>query len=127
MMKLQVGYPSLEEELEILDLVNRAPAEPQAVTSGAQVLAMQSLVREIQIKDLLMRYIVDLVRATRAPEQVDSELGRTIEVGASPRASIALAAASRAHAMLDGRGHAVARRCEGDCSRCVTTPRCSHV
>ena len=105
MMKLQVGYPSLEEELEILDLVNRAPAEPQAVTSGAQVLAMQSLVREIQIKDLLMRYIVDLVRATRAPEQVDSELGRTIEVGASPRASIALAAASRAHAMLDGRGY----------------------
>lgn len=105
MMKLQVGYPSLEEELEILDLVNRAPAEPQAVTSGAQVLAMQSLVREIQIKDLLMRYIVDLVRATRAPEQVDSELSRTIEVGASPRASIALAAASRAHAMLDGRGY----------------------
>lgn len=105
MMKLQVGYPSLEEELEILELVNRPLSEPQPVTDGAQVLAMQSLVREIQVKDLLMRYIVDLVRATRKPEEMDAELGRTIEVGASPRASIALAAASRAHAMLDGRGY----------------------
>lgn len=105
MMKLQVGYPSLEEELEILDLVNRPLSEPQPVTDGTQVLAMQSLVREIQVKDLLMRYIVDLVRATRTPEEMDAELGRTIEVGASPRASIALAAASRAHAMLDGRGY----------------------
>jgi len=105
MMKLQVGYPTLEEELEILDLVNRPPADPQPVTTGEQVLAMQSLVRDIQVKDLLMRYIVDLVRATRAPDQLDADLGRTIEVGASPRASIALAAASRAHAMLDGRGY----------------------
>ena len=105
MMKLNVDYPSLDEELEILDLVNRPAAEIQPVTSGEDILAAQALVREIHIKDLLMRYIVDLVRATRDPGSVDKELGRTIEVGASPRASIALAAASRAHAFLDGRGY----------------------
>jgi MoxR-like ATPase len=105
MMKLLVTYPSLDEEIEILDLVNRPPANIQAVTNVDAILGAQNLVREIKIKDLLMRYIVDLVRATRDPGSVDKELARTIEVGASPRASIALAAASRAHAMLDGRGY----------------------
>ena len=105
MMKLNVDYPSLEEEMEILDLVNRPPADIQPVTNAEEVMAVQALTREIKIKDLLMRYIVDLVRATRDPGSVDQQLSRSIEVGASPRASIALAAASRAHAFLDGRGY----------------------
>jgi len=106
MLKLNVTYPSLEEELEILELVNAIPESPNPVTNAEEILKTQALVREIQIKDLLMRYIVDLVRATRG-QLADSELKRTIEVGASPRASIALAAASRAHAFLDGRGYAL--------------------
>jgi MoxR-like ATPase len=107
MMKLNVDYPTLEEEIEILDLVNRPPAQIEAVTSTEDILAAQELVREVQVKDLLMRYIVDLVRATRDPGSLDKDLARSIEVGASPRASIALAAASRAHAVLDGRGYAL--------------------
>ncbi|MEO0605173.1 MAG: ATPase, partial [Myxococcota bacterium] len=59
------------------------------------------------VTDVLMRYIVDLVRATRDPSQVDSSLASAIEFGASPRASIALAAAARAHAFLDSRGYAL--------------------
>jgi MoxR-like ATPase len=106
-MKLNVTYPSLEEELEILELVNKPPAQIEPVTTGEDVLAAQALVRQVHIKDLLMKYIVDLVRATRDPASVDKELGRSIEVGASPRASIALAAASRAHALLNGRGYAL--------------------
>jgi MoxR-like ATPase len=107
MMKLNVDYPTLEEEIEILDLVNRPPAQIEAVTSTEDILAAQELVREVQVKDLLMRSIVDLVRATRDPGSLDKDLARSIEVGASPRASIALAAASRAHAVLDGRGYAL--------------------
>ena len=105
MLKLNVDYPTLEEEMEVLDLVNRPPAQIQPVTNAEEVLAVQALTREIKIKDLLMRYIVDLVRATRNPGALDKDLSRSIEVGASPRASIALAAASRAHAFLDGRGY----------------------
>ena len=59
------------------------------------------------VTDVLLQYIVTLVRATRDPGAVDPGLKQAIEFGASPRASIALAAASRAHAFLDGRAYAL--------------------
>ena len=65
------------------------------------------LTSQITIKEVLMRYIVALVRATRNPAEVDASMASSIEFGASPRASIALAAAARAHAFLDGRGFAL--------------------
>ena len=80
-------------------------AKLTAVASEADLIKAQSLVQEIKVTDVLQRYIVSLVRATRDPASVDKSLARTIEVGASPRASIALAAAARAHAFLDERGY----------------------
>jgi MoxR-like ATPase len=77
------------------------------VASAEQISQAQALVQSIKVSDVLMRYVVDLVRSTREPGRVDKELGRAIEYGASPRASIALAAAARAHAFLDGRGYAL--------------------
>ena len=87
------------------------------IEAGADVLRLNfshsdeekhaEVVRDIRVSDVLRRYIVDLVRATREPGAVDSDLARSIEFGASPRASIALAAAARAHAFLDGRGYAL--------------------
>ena len=71
------------------------------------ILEAQEVVRSIRTTDVLMSYIVDLVRATRSPGEIDPELVRTVDVGASPRASIALAGAARAHAFLDGRGYAL--------------------
>jgi MoxR-like ATPase len=56
---------------------------------------------------VLARYVVDIVRATRAPATVDAGLARAIQFGASPRASLSLVAAARAHAFLDGRGYAL--------------------
>lgn len=106
-LKLRVNYPSLEEELEIIARSNQPIPEMRQVCTSEDILRAQSVVREIKVTDVLMRYIVDLVRATREPALVDKDLARAIEFGASPRASIALAAAARAHAFLDGRGYAL--------------------
>jgi MoxR-like ATPase len=106
-LKLSVTYPTLDEELEVIRRSSEAPASLRPVATIEQVLAAQALVRRIRVTDVLMRYIVDLVRATREPERVDKKLAGTIEFGASPRASIALAATARAHAFLDGRAYAL--------------------
>jgi MoxR-like ATPase len=107
MLKLSVTYPTLEEELEILERSSQPMPDLQQVATGQDIVEAQALVRDIKASDVLKRYIVDLVRATRDPATVDAQLGRAIEYGASPRASIALAAAARAHAFLDGRGYAL--------------------
>jgi MoxR-like ATPase len=107
LMKLSVDYPSLEEEMEILERSSKAVPSLSHVASAQEILAAQALVSQVHISDVLRRYIVDLVRATRAPESVDADLRGTLSCGASPRASIALAACARAHAVLDGRGYAL--------------------
>jgi MoxR-like ATPase len=105
LLKLTVRYPTREEELAIITRSTEAPAALEKVADAATVLAAQELVRSIRITEPLMHYIVDLVRATREPGAVDAQLARAVEFGASPRASIALAAAARARAFLDGRGY----------------------
>jgi MoxR-like ATPase len=107
MLKLSVTYPALEDELEVIRRSSEPVPELSAVAHADEILSARAIVRKIKVTDVLMRYIVDLVRATRDPAAVDKELGRSIQYGASPRASIALAAAARAHAFLDGRGYAL--------------------
>lgn len=106
-LKLSVDYPTLEEEMEIIARSSRPAPTLKPRANVEQLLAAQKLVRQIKVSEVLMRYIVDIVRATRDPGTIDKKLGRSIEFGASPRASIALAAAARAHAFLDGRGYAM--------------------
>ena len=105
LMKLAVDYPTLDDELEIV--VRSAQPTPvlEPVADAAFVLKAQELVRRIKLTDPLLRYIVDIVRATREPGALDSSLASAVEYGASPRASIAIAAAARAHAFLEGRGY----------------------
>ncbi|MDP0494613.1 MAG: AAA family ATPase, partial [Verrucomicrobiota bacterium JB024] len=88
MLKLTVDYPTLEEELLVIERSNQPPAKLVPQATAEDILTAQATVRSIKVTDVLMRYIVDLVRATRDPGSVDSTLARTIEVGASPRASI---------------------------------------
>ena len=107
MLKLSVGYPSLDEELEIIARSARKTPDLHPVCTVEQLQAARELVRHVKVTEVLMRYIVNLVRATRQPDQVDKAMATSIEFGASPRASIALAAAARAHAFLDGRGYAL--------------------
>ncbi len=107
LLKLAVDYPTRDEELRILSLATE-PAPPlQAVASADALRHAQALTRRVKVADPLAHYIVDVVRATREPGAVDASLTRAIEVGASPRASLALAIGVRARAFLDGRAYAL--------------------
>ena len=105
MMKIRVDYPSRDEEREIVLRSARPFATVAPVCTLAQVQEAQELVNRIVIEQVVGDYILDLVRATRDPSEYGLDLDRYIEFGASPRASIGLAAASRAHAFLDGRAY----------------------
>jgi MoxR-like ATPase len=105
MMKLKVGYPSKEEEREILRRMAGGTAIPvEAVASPSQILEARAKIAELYMDDRIVEYIVEIVHTTRRPADAGlKELGPLVEYGASPRATIALAQASRAHAYLRGR------------------------
>jgi MoxR-like ATPase len=113
LMKLVVSYPARPAELTMLDLpsVSAVPScDADAKTSdepplfGPQdVTAFRSLAAAIRIAPAIKEYIVDLVRATRDPASYGLPLAPLLELGASPRATIALVRAARGHALLAGR------------------------
>ena len=107
MLKLNVGYPSKTEERKILDLM--ATSAPQLTVNGVvdpkQIVAARAVVNDIYIDDRVKDYIVDVVWATREPATYKLELDGLIRYGASPRATIYLALAARAHAFLNGRAY----------------------
>jgi MoxR-like ATPase len=103
MMKLVVTYPTMDEERQILDRSSQASVTPSPVLNPERILRMQELARRVTIKPMLANYIVSLVHATRQPGSLSTRLARLVQFGASPRATISLAAAARAAALLDGR------------------------
>ena len=106
MMKLHVTYPSVEEERLVLERSSRPTESPRPVLTPERLLGLQGLCRRITLKAVLQNYIVTLVHATRQPGTVSPRLGRFVQHGASPRATIALAAGARAVALLEGRDFA---------------------
>ncbi len=107
MLKVKVNYPSRTEELQILRrmTVEKIP-KVKKVVSCEDVIRFRELTREIYMAEPLENYIVDLVCASRSPEAYQLEdLSTLIEYGASPRATIFLALAARAHAFLSERGY----------------------
>jgi MoxR-like ATPase len=106
MLKLNVGYPSREEELEILERQTGAPPAPvQPVINAEQILRMRKVVRDIYMDEKIKKYIVNIVFASREPEAYGLDVKPLVAFGASPRATIYLAQAARAHAALRGRGY----------------------
>ncbi|MEA3245383.1 MAG: MoxR family ATPase [Gemmatimonadota bacterium] len=105
MLKLRVGYPGREEEKEIMRRMAGGAAIPvEPVASPQDILATRAQIAGLFLDERIVNYIVDLVHATRAPGDVGlPDLVPLVEFGASPRATIALAQASRAHAFLRGR------------------------
>jgi len=106
-LKVIVDYPSAEEELEILErnARTRPTGEVHEVVTLEQVADTRATVDQIAIDPRLKRYIVDLVQATRRPADFGlAEIQHHIQYGGSPRATIWLALAARAHALLEGRG-----------------------
>jgi MoxR-like ATPase len=107
MLMIKVGYPSRDEELKIMDrMTSKVRAKAQPVATPERLLAARGVVQDIYIDERVKNYIVDVVLSTRHPEEQGmKDLGPLIEFGASPRASIALNLAARAHAFLRHRGY----------------------
>ncbi len=107
MFKLRVGYPSKSQELKILRRMARSRVEHAIapVLTPGDIVRLRTLADEVYMDAKIEEYIVDLIEATRRPADHDLEIGEWIRHGASPRATIYLAMASRAHAMLQGRGY----------------------
>ena len=108
MLKLKVGYPTRSEERAIVDRMatTRPPTGVEPVVALDEIDAARRLVDLVRLDDRIKDYIVALVHATRSPAQFGLDLERLIEFGASPRASISLAIAARAHALMQGRAFA---------------------
>ena len=106
MMKIRVDYPSAEEEREIMTRVYGGVEDRMAgAVDWARIAQAGQTMRAIHMEDRIMDYVVQLVRATREPEAFGLELAPMIQYGASPRASIWLGLAARAHAFVSGRGY----------------------
>ena len=108
LLKVMVDYPSKEDEQKIVDQMARPSprTEVRQVTTREQLQRAMAMLDEVYIDELVTAYIVDVVRATRDPASVGlDDLAALIDTGASPRASIALGLAGRAHAFLDGRAY----------------------
>ncbi len=107
MLKLKIGYPSREEERLILDMMAKTSGTPvtHGVVDAKQILDARKVINDIYVDDKVKDYIVDLVCATRDPANYKIQLQGLIQLGASPRATIALTLAGKAHAFLRGRGY----------------------
>jgi MoxR-like ATPase len=107
MLQIMIGYPTADEEAEIVRRTTGAPSgPPERVLSGEDVRAMQSLVREVPVPDHVVRYALRLVRATRREDGPDAgprlPVMEYVSWGAGPRASQFLVLAAKARALLAG-------------------------
>jgi MoxR-like ATPase len=115
LMHVNITYPPVEDEVEVIRLVrgeeiaasapDAAPKEPRAPIPQEAVFAARREIGAIHVADAMERYIADLVNATRVPSEFGDDLKRWIEIGASPRASLALDKCGRTHAWLAGRDY----------------------
>jgi len=110
MLKVRIDYPSRDEELGILDRVGTSSPDLSVgrVLSTEELLAAREVADAVYVDDKIKQYAVDIIHATRRPAEYRLDrrldLPRLIEFGASPRGTISLILAARAHALLRGRG-----------------------
>lgn len=108
MLKINIGYPSKDEEHEILKRMafTNKKFDIKAVVSPEKIIEARNVVNDIYMDEKIERYILDIVFATRTPKDYGLEdMVDLIEFGASPRASINLVLASKAYAFIKGRGY----------------------
>jgi MoxR-like ATPase len=117
LMKIVLGYPNRKEEREIMNRSSGGEGAPHLATGEAvplkkvlvpeRIVRMRQIAAQIYVDERVKTYILDVVFATRSPEDYNLDLGRLIRFGASPRASIGILGAARAHAFLKGRGFVI--------------------
>ncbi|NOD96065.1 AAA domain-containing protein [Ruegeria sp. HKCCD6228] len=113
LMHVQITYPPVEDEVEVIRLVRGeeiaagkgASSEPPPTIPQDAVFAARSEIGQIHVSDAMDRYMADLVQATRTPAALSEELANWIEIGASPRASLALDKCGRTHAWMNQRDY----------------------
>ena len=109
MLKVVIGYPSLEEEKRIIrENIQESLPEVKPVTTAQEIIDARTVVRQVYLDEKIEQYIADIVFATRYPDHYQlNELRDLITFGGSPRASISLAKAARAYAFIKRRGYVV--------------------
>jgi MoxR-like ATPase len=116
LMKISIGYPTRKDEREILNRAAGADGATASLSGGAgapvnkvlvpeRIRRMRELADRIHVDERVKTYILDIVFATRQPQEYKLDFGRLIRLGASPRASVGILCASRAQAFLRGRGY----------------------
>ncbi len=115
LMHVNIEYPPVEDEVEVIRLVrgeeiaagrprSKADTSPARISQDA-VFAARAEIGQIHVSQAMERYMADLVYATRTPDQYSEDLDRWIDVGSSPRASLALDKCGRTHAWLNQRDY----------------------
>ena len=109
MLKVVIGYPNKEEERAIIrQNMAEKPPKPNKVLSTVDILKARSIVREVYMDEKIEKYIIDIVFATRNPQDYDlAKFQDLISFGGSPRASINLALAAKAYAFIKRRGYVI--------------------
>jgi len=107
MLKLSIGYPSKEEEREILRrmAVTDKKIEVQPVVKPQDIMNARKVVDEVYMDEKIEKYIIDIVFATRNPKEYKLDIENLIQYGASPRATINRTLAAKAYAFVQGRGY----------------------
>jgi MoxR-like ATPase len=106
MLKLSIDYPTRDQEKEILKRAGLTQLPEARPAAGREdVLSARAALAEVYVDDKIQEYCLDLVQATRKPDQFGLNLSHLIAFGASPRATLFLAQAARAHALIDGRAY----------------------
>ncbi len=106
MLKLKIDYPNRKDEREILERMSTED-QPRAdrVVEAEEILKARKVVDDVYMDDRVKEYILEIVFATRNPDEFGLDIAPLIEFGASPRATLFLAQASRAHAFIRRRGY----------------------
>ena len=110
LMKVKVAYPNRADEMEVMKRMSNLSykADVKKVFSKEDIFKIKDAINAVHIEESLERYIIDLVFATREPStQILGEYYKYLEVGVSPRASIGLHLAARAHAYIAGRSYVI--------------------
>lgn len=106
LMKVIIDYPSAEEEIEIINRTTTGKEiEVATILKPKDILEMREIVDEIYVDEKIKRYVVDIVFATRKPEDYKLQISHLIDFGCSPRASINLILAAKANAFINGNGY----------------------
>ncbi|HXH29163.1 MAG TPA: AAA family ATPase [Candidatus Polarisedimenticolia bacterium] len=106
MLKIRVDYPTKEEERQILErMTGTEPIAVRRVVTPADILHARQVVGQVYVDKRIKDYIVEIVFATRRPEDYRLDIKGLVQFGASPRATVFLTVAARAHAFIRGRGY----------------------